>query len=491
MIEQLESKEIFENDGERNRLVIELDGNLPVIEYQVDMIRNNRITGLLPLEMRRVDSRIMLYYDVTGKWVLKDLLDNKEFSGGEFIALLEKFIQALTGAEAYLLDATQFALDEEHIFIEGNMEPKLMYLPVKTSQNIHERFKSLLLQLIVYRARLKDQDSGPVLSGILNYMKRDSFNLYEFQKALRSLSGAAGNDAVKEPVKAETPCKRPEPLSLIDLIPKENREQAILPEKSPEPLQIQPVEEYRTQTRLKTSIRITILVFQVILAVAVVFGFGAIYEATEDMPTAYAAMALMVLCVDGLVLKNLLKPENRVTVQIPIKRKAKAAKCGHAAPGKPPIQAEKQLLPVFPVNFNKQTICNAPLATPGHYGLDTEVLGSSSASAGANDTVVLSAQSAAPYLARKGSIQEIIKLKNPALVLGRQADMADYVIDDPTIGRMHAEVSWTGDSCQIRDLNSKNGTYVNKERLTGPGRVSIFTGDEIRLGSLEYTLVKD
>lgn len=69
--------------------------------------------------------------------------------------------------------------------------------------------------------------------------------------------------------------------------------------------------------------------------------------------------------------------------------------------------------------------------------------------------------------------------------------MADYVISDPAIGRMHAELSWVNNLCQIRDMNSKNGTFVNGQRLAGPQPVNLFVGDEIKLGSLEYTLVQD
>ncbi len=501
MLEQLKAKTHFENDGERNRLILEIAGDIPVIEFQVDMIRSNRIPGLLPLDMRRVDSRIQLQYDVTGKWRLKDLLDNKEFTGLEFVALLEKLIQALTGSEAYLLEITQFELSEEHIFLDGNLEPRLLYLPVKNTQNIHERFKELLLQLIIYRARIKDQDSGPVISGILNTLKRENFNLYSFQKTLRTLS----SQSETRPVVAEPIYKPAAPVSLGDLVPPENRpvppqinqpksvmkksEPVKTQHKSQEKAQFQTITEYKSKTKYKPWVVIVILIFQVALAAGVLFGYGPVYGATEDATTAYAAMALMVLCLDGLALKNLLKAENRIEVQIPIQKKVKVQ-----SDAAQPLKAAPQPIapPSPPVNFNKQVISNSSLNIPGTAAYDTELLTPAHMpGSGANDTVVLTAQPAAPYLVRKGPIQEIIRLKQPSLVLGRQADMADYVIDDPAIGRMHAELSWASSLYQIRDMNSKNGTFVNGQRLSGPLPVNLFIGDEIKLGPLEYTLAQD
>ncbi len=491
MFDQLRYMEHFENDGDKNRLVIALESDTPIIDFQVDMIRNNRIPGVLGLDMRRVDSRPLLYYDVTGKWMLKDLLDHKEFSGVEFLALLEKFIQALTGAEAYLLDLTQFALDEEHIFLEGDMEPRLLYLPVKNTQNVHERFKNLLLQLIVYRARVADQDSGPVLSGILNYMKRDSFNLYEFQKALRTMSNPEGHSSSQETVKSEIVPRRPDSVSLVDLIPKENRTPGTAHQKITDASCIQSTREHPTKTKLKTSAMVAIIGFQIILGAGVIGGFGPVYAMAGDAVTAYAAMGLMVLCLDGLVLKSLLKAENWITVQGPGKKEKKpGALPRKASNGSLPVNQQPKEPTETPISFNRRAIGKILPAEQESQAFYTEMLTDGPA-AGLDNTVLLSCQQAVPYLVRKGPVHEIIRLKRPKLVLGRQADMSDYVIDDPAIGRMHAELSWVGNACQIRDLNAKNGTFVNGIRLAGPQGVNIFIGDDIKLGPLEYTLAQD
>lgn len=495
MLEQLKTKMRFENDGEKSRLVLEMDGNIPVIEFQVDMVRNNQIPGLLPLEMRRADDKTQLYYDVTGKWRLKDILDNREFSGSEFTALVEKFIQTLIGSEAYLLDLSQFVMDEEHIFLDGKMEPLLIYLPVRGAQNIHERFKDMLMQLIVYRARLKDQDSGPLLSGILNYLKRDHFNLYEFEKALRTLNSN---------VPSQSPAVKPKPLhqsedpkSLGNLISQNNQQLPpnsskfkAVPEKiksthvplvPQDKIRLKSETEGKKKMKYKASVVISVLVFQVVMVIGVLVGFGPVYEATEDLATTYASMALLVVCLDGLVLKNLLKTENRIKVKIPMKRRLLAAE-----------ESDSLEIPVFPVNFDKQVISNAPIGVPKSVAYDTELLYPKAVSDSPSyDTVVLSTQPAAPYLVRKGPVQEIIRLKQSTLVLGRQGDMADHVICDSAIGRMHAELSWVNNLCQIRDLNSKNGTFVNGQRLAGPQPVSLFIGDEVKLGPLEYTLAQD
>ena len=64
------------------------------------------------------------------------------------------------------------------------------------------------------------------------------------------------------------------------------------------------------------------------------------------------------------------------------------------------------------------------------------------------------------------------------LVLGREA--ADLVIEDPQVSRRHASVRPAGDSLEIEDLGSLNGTWVNGARVTGKVRLAL--GDQVRVG---------
>ena len=65
-----------------------------------------------------------------------------------------------------------------------------------------------------------------------------------------------------------------------------------------------------------------------------------------------------------------------------------------------------------------------------------------------------------------------------ALVLGRQA--ADLVIEDPQVSRRHASVRPAGDTLEVEDHGSRNGTWVNGVRVDGTTRLA--PGDRVRVG---------
>ena len=66
------------------------------------------------------------------------------------------------------------------------------------------------------------------------------------------------------------------------------------------------------------------------------------------------------------------------------------------------------------------------------------------------------------------------------VTLGRSAQ-ASYAFDDPLLSRKHCAIESRGDLCRIVDLQSRNGTYVNGQRV---GAVLIQNGDRIKIGNM-------
>ena len=65
-------------------------------------------------------------------------------------------------------------------------------------------------------------------------------------------------------------------------------------------------------------------------------------------------------------------------------------------------------------------------------------------------------------------------------ILGR--DEADIQIDSPTVSRRHARIRISATEAVLEDLGSKNGTFVNRERVSTVVRLK--DGDEVQVGSV-------
>jgi DNA-binding winged helix-turn-helix (wHTH) protein len=73
-------------------------------------------------------------------------------------------------------------------------------------------------------------------------------------------------------------------------------------------------------------------------------------------------------------------------------------------------------------------------------------------------------------------------------IVGRDRDVAVW-LDGTSISRRHCMILVSGPTVTVKDLDSKNGTYVRDQRLTSPAPAS--AGDRIRVGSLVLTLRLD
>ncbi len=81
----------------------------------------------------------------------------------------------------------------------------------------------------------------------------------------------------------------------------------------------------------------------------------------------------------------------------------------------------------------------------------------------------------------------VIPLDRAAHVIGKSPD-ADIFADNPYVSRSHAQISVNGDYFEIRDLGSKNGTYLNGVRLTESDRSRLKNDDRIELAKGQVIL---
>lgn len=72
-----------------------------------------------------------------------------------------------------------------------------------------------------------------------------------------------------------------------------------------------------------------------------------------------------------------------------------------------------------------------------------------------------------------------IALDGRPIMLGR-ADDSTLVLDDDYASTRHARISQSGDDWYVEDLGSTNGTYLDRNKVSGPTRVPL--GAPIRIG---------
>ena len=76
------------------------------------------------------------------------------------------------------------------------------------------------------------------------------------------------------------------------------------------------------------------------------------------------------------------------------------------------------------------------------------------------------------------------------LIIGRSAKLNELVIDDKTISRCHARISYQQNQLYIEDMNSLNGTKLNDVTLTAFQPIKLNSGNILMLGKVKLSYEK-
>lgn len=93
-----------------------------------------------------------------------------------------------------------------------------------------------------------------------------------------------------------------------------------------------------------------------------------------------------------------------------------------------------------------------------------------------------SASAVAATLIQMNTGKSFAILNNTEIVLGK-GSQANIIVSNPIISRAHAKISCHNGTCTIRDLDSKNGTFVGDQKISGNDVVVLTDGMYITLGN--------
>lgn len=97
----------------------------------------------------------------------------------------------------------------------------------------------------------------------------------------------------------------------------------------------------------------------------------------------------------------------------------------------------------------------------------------------------------APRSRRRGGVTRRLRVLEPPELAGRSFDLGEEItvgraagchitLDDTYVSQIHARVSARDGVVFVEDLGSTNGTYLNRQRVTGP--VAATVGDRLQVG---------
>lgn len=462
----------YESSASESYLVIEADISEHVLNYQVEMMVNNEINGILPVDIRQKDNKINFYYKITSKLSLSQFLRRKKLKKNDFITLLSGVAKVLLDCKNYLLIDKNFILEEDHIYINpSTLEISLAYLPIKMEANTCEKFRDFVTHIIINTAQIEESKGDVFFQRILNYLKADTFNIMDFNLMLNDLINNSFVDPKNEYYIEEekNPACRVPPFNNIPPI-RETQVHKELADKKCEPLKI-------------PTLVIFAILTQVVIVIILFLSSDFLKSLSDNVSTTYAGVVLIILSIDILIFKSLFK--NKAIV---IKRNKQDLNEENK------VEISEKEVQIFNKNIKHTSgsLNDMNFELQEEFAMDNKEnlsVNENILPDNSNETMLLEyTQQKYPFLQKKkDGILEQINITKTDFFVGRMQEQVDYVFENNAIGKVHAQIISRNGNYLIKDLNSKNGTFINDVRIDSNKEYEIKNSDKISFANSDYT----
>lgn len=140
--------------------------------YQTLMLLNNRIEGLLPMELRSVDNRNEFYYVISSKQTYSRLYEKKKLGLRELRKIIRSIIEIVNRGKEYLLEEDNFLITPDYIYMTiPELTISLCYLPGYRTSMLKQL--SSLFEVMLNQVDYKDEGAVLLIYGLYMASRED------------------------------------------------------------------------------------------------------------------------------------------------------------------------------------------------------------------------------------------------------------------------------------------------------------------------------
>ena len=405
----------YRRDLYSNCLVLSEEQQPDLSSYQVRMLMANELKGFLTCKVHQMDGKLLFYYDITSRQSLETIFEHQKISCGVLEKILSSMVDGLNTVKSFLLSMDGFLLDPRFIYMSPDREQVwFCYLPGNPEPLARQlrEFSEFLLP------RLDNSDRRGVVMGYAFYQLtiRESLTAEDIQALLYSykensqVSLEAGAASGEE-----------------DMPPEERRdwERERVPGTREELLESFFADDENEREKKERNWKKPALLGTAAAAGALILGISIWLSRPAEGLTAVCVSAAAGLLVYGLYDRQ---------------------KTGKKDPGES-FGGDKE-------------------RADGEVEIrETEEPKEQEEEPPKEETVCLSGREGRRYgrlIPLSPGGLEALPLEKEVLLIGKSRQTADVFLDSPAVSRVHARMVWNGETYEINDLNSRNGTRVNQ-----------------------------
>lgn len=454
--------------------------------YQMKMVTENNLRHLLKVSIHNFNGEKQFYYDISGKQTIACLFEKREMDADQLISILSGLSEALSELENYFLEENYLCLNPEYMYL--NVNTKQLYLCFYPCEE--EEFFTGIRQFAEYLLNCIDhQDEKAVAAGyqLYRFTREENFSFTQIVEEILTeheteKDNCAGNFR-KPLIYHENICQNDGNLENSNInhsydlenYASENYEETSMYEEQQE-------SEDKNQTISGKEFKLIVFFFLALILAGTGYGFYQYLMRDKTIPISITqffgtrdmtlATAIVIVGMVGFLLlflyKKILEKERDPEDDGEETTRQQMEREYFAQSGKA-YKADTNLI--------EDSNCYNQLEEYGETVLLKEYIYK-------EEGILIE------KLKKLDKRQPLkIALDSFPFVIGKLEGVADYVISDKSVSRIHAKFikNESEDMVYLMDLNSKNGTLKNGIPLEVNELVPLTAEDEITFGKVTFT----
>lgn len=487
--------------------------NEQIQEFEIGFLNSVEEEGLLGVEKNIFDNEINLKYCITGLVSLEEYFKATQNTKENMLMIFSSISEIIS--KCSFLTSNKFIIESDMVFIEAEtLKVKLIYLPIvdEYTKNISENFTRMLDGIsskilidgnvkegsgdFIVAIKRKTQEENLTISDLIEFAKKQckiesktnkNINKPVIENRMASQALGQSNVAsVKKDIAREKQnntskkvTDKPNNLSVNNNI-KTKAEVVNKNIKVQEP-KVTEILRYKT-SRIVGTILIQPIFIGIVLALFLIDGITTVQ---------LAGAAVLMLALDAIIVRNLLDPKKKEKVKVSVATNTNKSN-NNIKNTKANNEVKNTVKPEVnkPVVEKKPVINEATMKKPVVFEEETSIIFDEEttiiddAQNFEEETTLIAMQA---YLevdnGSKTGREDII---SDNYIIGRNAALRTW-ISASGVSREHAVIVNMGANYVIKDLNSKNGTKVNGNKLVGNEEIALNDGDVIEIPGLTMT----
>lgn len=447
----------YKRENHKSYLVIKNCGKEEE-NYDLKMLGDNPINGLLPISRHVFNGEEELYYDISTKQPLSVLYEKREMRKEDLEKLFGSMKEAVVHLEEYLLDVEGFILGPDYIYIGGDEKLYLLYYPYE-KEDFREKIYEFA-EYILTRVCNEDEKAVVYAYSFYRYIKEENGDL---QEALARL-GEDGSFRTESDENRTGAAKEWENEGFSE----ESVEIGLYLDEDAQIME----DISRTQKETNGYKGFMGIVFFIVtglgglgILIYSAWKYNLTWQSLFSRMESVTGVGICMMSVGGIILFKGME-------YVKIKKRAKLQE------GEDNIVFEKAA-----ADFHEE-FCEPVFENPDVEEREEDIKERNF------ETVLLQDNCYREQRVLRGRVKgrkKEIDLSTFPFIIGKNREQVDYVLEDSSISRIHARFTLRDDVVYLTDLNSTNGTLKNGIRLEPNELTMLEADDEITFGRLSFT----